>query len=191
MSKQVRSGKRFDGDTRILRVIHGRDARATVFGRIIFLLLSVFLSGSFAAVLAQASASERAAGLRSQMAEVESKQSELQTRLLQLDVDLKPENIERQFAGVGNVHPEELRAHRRRQLEIEKNYVVAQLNELAASRGRLEAAIAQADAEAYRRLVGPNASDQSAVSPSPAKTKASVSSDKRRRARRAAKRQRP
>jgi uncharacterized protein YlxW (UPF0749 family) len=174
MSKQIRSGKRL--------------------GRIIFLLCSFFLSGTLVSVLAQASAQasaqDRAANLRSQMAEVESKQSELQTRVQQLDYDLKPENIERQFAGIGSVHPEELREQRRRQLEREKNYVVAQLNELAASHTRLEAAIAQADNEAYRRLVGPNTSDQAAISSSPTKSKASTSGT-RRRARRAARRQRP
>jgi cell division protein FtsB len=148
--------------------------------RIMIVLSLVLIGGSFASVLAQASAQERATSLRSQMAELELKQSELQARLDQLNNDMKPENIERAFAGIGSVHPEELREHRRRQLEIEKNYVVAQLNELAASRTRLEAAIAQADNEAYRRLVGPNATDQSAISPAPAKSKASTSGARRR-----------
>ena len=148
--------------------------------RILIGLFMVLLGGSFSWALGQASAQERATSLRSQLAEVELKQSELQTRLQQLDYDLKPENIERAFAGIGSVHPEELREHRRRQLEIEKNYVVAQLNELAASHTRLDAAIAQADSEAYRRLVGPNASDQSAISQSPAKSKASTSATRRR-----------
>ena len=162
MKKKIRSGKRF--------------------GRIIFLLLSVFLSGSFAAVLAQASAQERAASLRSQMAEVQLKQSELQTRLDQLEVDLKPENIEHSLAGVGSVHPEELREQRRRQLEREKSYVVAQLNELAASRARLETAIAQADAEAYRQIVGPNVNDRADVYNTPTRTRprASIANSRNR-----------
>ncbi len=84
------------------------------------------------------------------------RQAELQNRLQQLDEDLKPENIEHSFAGVGSVHPEELRETRRRQLEIEKRGVQSQLDVLAASRSRLEAAIARADAESYQQSAGPS-----------------------------------
>jgi hypothetical protein len=59
------------------------------------------------------------------------------------------------LAGVGSVHPEELREARRRQLEIEKRGVQSQLDTLAASRSRLETAIAAADAESYRQSAGP------------------------------------
>jgi uncharacterized protein YlxW (UPF0749 family) len=128
--------------------------------RIIALFFILFLSGMlFTPVLAQTSAQtsaqDRAAALRSQVAEVPLKEAELQTRLKQLDDDLKPENIEHSLAGIGSTHPEELREQRRRKLEREKSYVQAQLNELAASRIRLEAAIAQADAEIYRQNAGP------------------------------------
>jgi hypothetical protein len=46
-------------------------------------------------VLAQESAQQRAANLRAQLTETQAKQAELQTRLQQLQEDLKPENIER------------------------------------------------------------------------------------------------
>ncbi|PYS72091.1 MAG: hypothetical protein DMF73_09085 [Acidobacteria bacterium] len=62
------------------------------------------------------------------------------------------------MAGVGSVHPEELREARRRQLEIEKRGVQSQLDVLAASRSRLETAIAAADAEGYRQSAGPSPS---------------------------------
>jgi outer membrane murein-binding lipoprotein Lpp len=104
--------------------------------------------------LTQTTAQERAANLRAQLSDVQARQSELQTRLQQLEYDLKPENIERSLAGIGSTHPEELREQRRRQLEGEKTRVQAQLDQLAASRTRLEAAIAQADAEAYRQGAG-------------------------------------
>ena len=104
---------------------------------------------------AQSNAQERAANLRTQLIEAQARQAELQSRLQQLDEDLKPENIERSLAGVGSVHPEELREARRRQLEIEKRGVQAQLDVLAASRSRLETAIAAADAESYRQSAGP------------------------------------
>ncbi len=105
-------------------------------------------------VRAQESAQERAANLRAQLVGTQAKQAELQTRLQQLEEDLKPENIERVLAGVGSTHPEELREARRRQLEIQKTSIQSQLDILANSRTRLEAAIAGADADIYRQNAG-------------------------------------
>ena len=114
------------------------------------------LIGSLAAgVQAQTPAEEKAASLRSQLSEVAAKQAELQTRLQQLDENLKAENIERSLAGVGSTRPEDLREQKRRQLEIERNGVKAQIDILARSHSRLETAIAQADAEAYRQSAAP------------------------------------
>ena len=107
-------------------------------------------------VMAQTSAQERAANLRQQLAEVQAKQTELETRLQQLEEDLKPENIEKGLAGVGSTRPEELREQRRRQLEIEKKSVQTQLNQLATSRTRLETGILQADAAAYHSSASAN-----------------------------------
>jgi chromosome segregation ATPase len=103
----------------------------------------------------QNSAQEKAASLRAQLSEVETKQAELQTRLQRLEENLKPENIENSLAGVGSTHPEDLRQQRRRQFEIERNGVQAQLNLLTTSHSRLETAIALADAEAYRQSAAP------------------------------------
>ena len=103
----------------------------------------------------QTTAQEKAANLRGQLSEVEAKQAELQTRLQTLEENLKPENIENGLAGVGSTHPEDLRAQRRHQLEIERNGVQTQINLLAVSHSRLETAIAQADAEAYRQSAVP------------------------------------
>ncbi|HEY8186364.1 MAG TPA: hypothetical protein VIF64_09860 [Pyrinomonadaceae bacterium] len=112
---------------------------------------------------AQTSAQEKAATLRAQLSEVETKQAELQTRLQKLDEDSKPENIEKSLAGVGSTKPEDLREQRRRQLEIERNGVQNQLNLLATSHTRLEAAIAQADAEAYRQSAAPVAAPTTSI----------------------------
>jgi len=110
-------------------------------------------------VTAQENVQDRATSLRAQLLETQAKQAELQMRLQQLEEDLKPETIERSLAGVGSTHPEELREARRRQFEIERKGVQAQLEILAASRARLEAAIARADAESYQQSAGtgPNA----------------------------------
>jgi cell division protein FtsB len=101
-------------------------------------------------VVAQETRQERAANLRAQLAEVQAKQTELQTRLQQIEEEIKPESIERSLAGIGSTHPEDLREQRRRQLEIEKKGLQSQLDTLAASRARLETAIAAADAISYQ-----------------------------------------
>lgn len=113
----------------------------------------------------QNSAQEKAARLRSQLSEVEAKQSELQTRLQKLEENLKSENIEHSLAGIGSTRPEDLREQRRRQLEIERNGVRAQLDLLATSHTRLETAIAQAEAEAYRQSAAPVTAPSTSASP--------------------------
>jgi|ERR1043166_3995285 hypothetical protein len=128
-------------------------------------LTEITLLPTSAAVYAQTSAQEKAANLRNQLSEVEAKQLDLQTRLKDLDEQMKPENIASALAGVGSTHPEDLREQRRRQLEIERNGVQAQLNLLATSHTRLETAIAQADAEAYRQSAAPQTAN-AATSPS-------------------------
>ncbi|HEX3280494.1 MAG TPA: hypothetical protein VHR36_04635 [Pyrinomonadaceae bacterium] len=96
-------------------------------------------------------AAQGVADLRAQLSDVQAKENELQARARQLDEDLKPENIERSLAGVGSTKPEELREQRRRQLTIERDSVRTQLNLLATSRERLEAAIRRADGVAYQQ----------------------------------------
>jgi peptidoglycan hydrolase CwlO-like protein len=110
---------------------------------------------SRASVQAQTNAQEKAANLRAQLLEVETRQAELQTRLQALDEQLKPENIESALAGVGSTRPEDLREQRRRQLEIERNGLQKQLELLNTSHSRLETAIAQADAAAYQQSAAP------------------------------------
>ena len=88
--------------------------------------------------------------LRAQLREVIAKEAELQTRIQQLDEDLKPENIQRSLAGIGSTRPDELREQRRLQLEKEKSSVRAQLDQLATSRTRLETAITTAEVEVDR-----------------------------------------
>ena len=112
-----------------------------------------FLLTSLAVASAQNSAVEN---LRSQLNDVQAKEAALQTRLKQLEEDLKPENIEKYFALNGSTHPEELREQRRRQLEGERDGVRTQLDQLASSRARLEASIATAEAAAYRQSAQPS-----------------------------------
>lgn len=129
--------------------------------------LNLILLASFVLVFAFAGLAQnetdpvlRAAKLRLELLDVQTKESELQTRAQQLDEDLKPENIERALAGIGSTRPEELREQRRRQLQVEKDRVLAQLQQLAKSRADLESAIVTADAEAYQQSAEGSASSQ-------------------------------
>jgi hypothetical protein len=100
------------------------------------------------------SAAETVETLRAQLFDVQAREDELRSRAQQLDEALKPENIERSLAGVGSTRPEELRETRRKQLQIERDGVQAQLNLLETSRTRLEAAIRDAEVRAYHESAG-------------------------------------
>jgi len=135
---------------------------------------------------AQTSAQERAASLRTQLADVEQKQGELQDKLRDLEEDLKPENIEHSLAGVGSTRPEDLREQRRRELEVQKKGLQSQLNQLATSHARLEKAIAEADTQAYQQSARPNQIPQSQnLNPNPSaaqdQTRATATSEKQTR----------
>lgn len=93
--------------------------------------------------------------LRLQLIEVQEKEGSLRIRAQQLEEDLKPENIERAFAGFGSTKPEELREARRRQLTIERESVKAQLKLLEMTRTRLDTAIASAEGRAYQESALP------------------------------------
>ena len=110
------------------------------------------------------SAAESVENLKGQLLEVQGKEEALRERLQQLDESIKPENIERSLAGVGSTRPEELREARRRQLSIERDGVLAQLQTVEASRTRLETALANAEVLAYQQSARPTpATDQAMI----------------------------
>jgi len=117
------------------------------------ILLTSLIFFSASSILAQSTtdAAEKADNLRLQLLDVQAKEAALQERVLQLEEDLKPENIERSLAGIGSTRPEELREQRRRQLQIEKDSLITQLGILAKSKASLESAIAAAEVEAYHQ----------------------------------------
>ena len=120
---------------------------------LISILLAYLILGSTSSVFAQGStdAAEKADKFRLQLLDVQAKEAELQERVRQLDEDLKPENIEHSLAGIGSTRPEELREHRRQQLQNEKDSLTAQLGHLEKTQASLEADIANADADAYHQ----------------------------------------
>jgi hypothetical protein len=81
---------------------------------------------------------------KQQLLDLDSKETQLRMRLEELDEQLKPESIERELAGIGSTHPEELREHRRKLLTIERNGLQTQFDLLEEERARIEAAIAAA-----------------------------------------------
>ena len=121
--------------------------------RIAFILLTTLVLVYAGHVSAQetSDAAQTLENLRAQLSQVQDREAELKIRLEQLDFDLKPENIERYFNAVGSTRPEELRESRRRQLQTEKDRLVAQLEQLASSRTRLEGAITNAQVRAYQQ----------------------------------------
>jgi hypothetical protein len=126
----------------------------------LFLLLTTALN---AYAQQPKSGAEDAEKLRLQLLDVQTQEEGLRAKAAQLDEALKPENIERSLAGVGSTKPEDLREARRRQLQIERDAVTAQLKVLETSRTRLESAIRDADARAYHESARP-ASENALVS---------------------------
>ena len=121
----------------------------------IYTVLLILLLTSAVNIQAQPkSAAEEADDLRLQLLDLQTQEEGLKARAAQLDEELKPENIERSLAGVGSTRPEELREARRRQLQIERDGVGAQLRTLDAGRQRLEAALRDAEARAYHESAG-------------------------------------
>jgi outer membrane murein-binding lipoprotein Lpp len=95
-------------------------------------------------------AEQRAEDLRAQLRDVQSKQLDYQARMDQIDVDLRPQNIEASMSAVGSLHPEDLRAQRKLLLENDKKRVQAQLDLLDKSRVRLESAIEMSELEVQK-----------------------------------------
>jgi len=118
---------------------------------ILTLLLAVCAYGFKADAQDTSSAFEQGQKLRSELSQLQDREAEIKIRLTELEYDLKPENIERHFAGVGSVHPEELREARRKQLQLEKDRLTGQLSQIDQNQARLETEIQLADSKAYQQ----------------------------------------
>ncbi len=120
---------------------------------LMLVLFVLFLCGYSFKAAAQNSSSglEQGQKLRSELSQLHDREAEIKIRLTELEYNLKPENIERHFAGIGSLHPEELREARRRQLQLEKDRLVGQLSEIDQNQARLETEIQIADSKAYQQ----------------------------------------
>jgi len=88
---------------------------------------------------------QRADILRKQLVEVIEKETALKVRLVQIEEDMRPENIERSLNAMGTTRTAELREARRRVLENERRGVESLLNQTLQSRRQLDEDVKQAD----------------------------------------------
>ena len=89
---------------------------------------------------------QRVEGLRKQLFDMIEKESTIRGRIDQIDNDMRPETLERSLAIVGSLRPEELRAQKRRSLELEKRNQEALLVEVQKNRTNIEQSLQRADA---------------------------------------------
>ena len=89
---------------------------------------------------------QRAEELRKQRFDLIEKENTIRQRLDQIDVEMRPEMIERSVATVGSMHPEELREAKRKSLDGEKRNLQSLLTEITATRSNLDQSVQKADA---------------------------------------------
>jgi len=91
-------------------------------------------------------AEQRSESIRKQRFELVEKENTMKSRIDQIDIDLRPEAIERSLSMTGSLRPEELREARRKTLESEKRNLQNLLNEVVATRTRLDGDLLRSDA---------------------------------------------
>ena len=91
-------------------------------------------------------AEQRAEVLRRALIDLTEKETSVKSRLVQMEEEIRPENIERALNVVGSTRTLELREVRRRVLENERKGYEFLLNQTFQSRIRLEDDVKQADA---------------------------------------------
>jgi hypothetical protein len=91
-------------------------------------------------------AEQRSESLRKQRFDMVDKENTIRARLDQIEVDIRPEMIERSVAVVGTLRPEELREARRKSLDSERHNLQNLLNDVVAARTNLDADLLRSDA---------------------------------------------
>ena len=105
-------------------------------------------------------AEQRAEELRRQLREITDKEFQHQERLAEIEYESQSDSIQRRAALVGSLNPSAVREAIAQQLERERARIQKQLELLATSHTRLEAAVASADAEVERLRQRVEAADQ-------------------------------
>jgi len=93
---------------------------------------------------------QRGEGLQLHLIEIAEKEAPLQSRVDQINQQLRPEALERILAGVGSVHPEDTREEVRKRLMSEKLRLQYQLELFRQDRLRTQASLVTTDAAIQR-----------------------------------------
>ena len=91
-------------------------------------------------------AEQRSESLRKQRFEMVDKENSIRSRLDQIEVEIRPEMIERSIATVGSLRPEELREAKRKSLDNERRNLQNLLSDVVSARTNLDADILRSDA---------------------------------------------
>jgi Carboxypeptidase regulatory-like domain len=145
-------------------------------------IISIVLLFAFAPGLAAQDTSNpnrTIVNLKQQLLEIEALETESRIRLEELNEQLKRQNIEWALAGIGSVHPEELREYRRKLLTIERDGIKAHLDLLEEIRARINAEIAAAEFAEYLKYALPSPTPSPVVSSSNTKQELPVTASLR------------
>ena len=91
-------------------------------------------------------AEQRSESLRKQLFEMIEKESSVRTRLDQIELDSRPEMIERSLQMAGSMKPEEIREFRRKSLLAERANLQALLGEIQSTRSSLAGNLEKSEA---------------------------------------------
>ena len=91
-------------------------------------------------------AEQRSESLRKQLFEMIEKESAIRTRLDQIELDSRPEMIERSLQMAGSMKPEEIREFRRKSLLAERANLQALLGEIQSTRASLASNLEKSEA---------------------------------------------
>ena len=122
-------------------------------------IISIVLLFAFTPNLAAQDTSnpnDKIINLKQQLLEIESAETASRIRLEELNEQLKRQNIEWALAGIGSVHPEDLRDYRRKLVTIERDGLTAHLDLLEEIRARINAEIAAAQFAEYLKYALPS-----------------------------------
>jgi hypothetical protein len=90
-------------------------------------------------------AEQRSESLRKQLLEMIKEENSIKMRLDQIDLDMRPEAIERSLQLAGSLRPEDVRESRRKTLLAERNNLASLLAQIQNNRANLETSLAKAD----------------------------------------------
>jgi hypothetical protein len=90
-------------------------------------------------------AEQRSESLRKQLFEIIEKESTVKSRIDQLDIDSRSENLDRTSALSGSLRPEEIRDQRKKSIDAERKNLTALLTQIQSNRAVLEQSVERAD----------------------------------------------